>query len=198
MPGEQVVNLPNGLTVFRIMILPLLAHFITRDERLWAVSTLTIAGLSDVVDGWYARRFKQESAFGKLLDPVADKIVLCVAVLFLVARNDGILNPWLGTLLLAREFFITGLRAIAAAAGIVIAASQMGKMKTLFQMFGLGCVIVGDAWHPFADGSAVPGRLLGSILLWISVVLSYWSMTRYLGLVYAKMKESAENPAVSR
>lgn len=174
------------------MVLPLLAMFITRDERFWAVTTLTVAGLSDVVDGWYARRFKQESAFGKLLDPVADKIVLCVAVLFLVARNDGILNPWLGTLLLAREFFITGLRAIAASAGIVIAASQMGKMKTLFQMIGLGCVIVGDAWRPFADGTPVPGRLLGSILLWVSVVLSYWSMSKYLALVYAKMKESGD------
>ena len=167
--------------------MPLLAILIVRDERFWATMTLSIAAFSDIIDGWYARKYRQESAFGKLMDPVADKILLCVAVLFLVARPDDRLSPWLGTLLLTREFLITGLRAIAASSGMVLGAGQIGKMKTLLQMFGLGAVIVGDTWIIKAGWNPVPGRVMGLTLLWMSMVLSYWSMVRYLIIVYRQL-----------
>lgn len=184
MSQKQLVNLPNALTTFRIVVLPLLAILIYRDERFWATVTLFFAAMSDIFDGWYARRYRQESAFGKLMDPVADKVLLCVATLFLVARTGDRLSPWLGTLLLAREFLITGLRAFAASSGFVLGAGQIGKMKTTLQMFGLGSIIVGNTWIPVETWGPIPGRAMGLTLLWGSVVLSYWSMVKYLFIVY--------------
>lgn len=169
--------------------MPLLAILIIKDERFWATVILAVAGFSDIIDGWYARKYRQESAFGKLMDPVADKILLCVAILFLVARPGDRLSPWLGTLLLAREFLITGLRAIAASAGMVLGAGQIGKMKTTFQMVGLGAVIVGNTWFPLEGHGPVPGRAMGLSLLWVSVVLSYWSMVKYLFQVYKTLNK---------
>lgn len=192
MSGKQVVNLPNGLTAFRILVLPLLAILIMKDERFFSVVVLAVAGISDVLDGWYARKYRQESVFGKLMDPVADKILLCVAVLFLVAREPDRLGPTLGTLLLAREFLITGLRAMAAGSGIVLGADKMGKIKTFFQMVGLGSTIVGDTWIVQPGWDPVPGRLMGLTLLWIAVVLSYWSMVRYLVVVYRELKAKSD------
>lgn len=184
MSAKPVLNLPNGLTVFRIVVLPLLAILIVKDHRLWATIVIAIAGLSDILDGWYARHYRLESSFGKLMDPVADKILLCVTVLFLVARAHEGMSAWLGTLLLAREFLITGLRALAASAGLVIGAKGMGKAKMLFQFVGLGAVVLGDAGPAF-----LPVYQIGLGLLWISVVLSYWSMVMYLRLVYRQLPE---------
>jgi CDP-diacylglycerol--glycerol-3-phosphate 3-phosphatidyltransferase len=164
--------------------MPLLAILIFMNFRGPAIWVLIIAGLTDVVDGWYARKYQQETPFGKLMDPVADKVMLLVLIVFLVARSSEPLNPWVGTLLLAREFLVTGLRAMAASYGLVLGAGGMGKTKALLQNIGLGCAIGGDTTLP-----PIPGELLGQILLWSSVVLSYWSMADYVKTVYQKLKD---------
>jgi CDP-diacylglycerol--glycerol-3-phosphate 3-phosphatidyltransferase len=180
---RRLITLPNCLTVFRIAVLPLLAIAIAMNEGVWACIILVIAGLSDIADGWIARKYQQETAVGKLLDPVADKVLLCVAVIFLVARNDAHhLSPTLGTLLLAREFLVTGLRALAATEGMVIAAGQTGKLKTFTQFIGLGCIMVGG--HP----GHFPAHTVGVFSLWISVVLSYGSMVEYIRAAYRELK----------
>lgn len=192
MTRKRLVNLPNALTLSRIVVLPLLAILIVKDERWLATLVLAFAGFSDILDGWYARHYRQESALGKLMDPVADKILLCVVVVFLVARGNERMSPTLGTLLLAREFLITGLRAFAASAGLVFGAGRMGKTKAFFQMIGMGSLIVGNTWKPIESLGIIPGYEMGLVLLWISVGLSYWSMVRYMIMVGKELRTKIE------
>jgi CDP-diacylglycerol--glycerol-3-phosphate 3-phosphatidyltransferase len=178
----RLINLPNILSSLRICVLPLLAFLILKQEGIAACAVLIFAGLSDFFDGYLARQMKQETAIGKLLDPVADKILLCVAVVFLVHERLPTFGPTLATLLLAREFLITGLRAMAAAEGLVIAAGQAGKIKTFFQFLGLGFLLVALEEKNFYFAE------IGAGLLWFSVVISYYSMVQYIIQTYHELK----------
>jgi CDP-diacylglycerol--glycerol-3-phosphate 3-phosphatidyltransferase len=180
--NRRLFNVPNLLTVTRIAILPLLAFLISEGQGLWACVILVVAGLTDIADGWYARKFKQETPIGKLLDPVADKVLLCVALIFLVGRNSNPLSPSLATLLLAREFLVTGLRAMAAAEGLVIGAGGTGKLKTFAQFVGLGALML--EFDPFG----LPSHVIGIVALWISIFLSYLSMLQYMQLAFLELK----------
>ena len=179
---KRVLNVPNVLTLMRICVVPLLALLIARGHGISACLVLILAGITDILDGWIARKYQLETAVGKLLDPVADKIFLCVAVVFLVARPELPLGPVLATLILAREFLITGLRAMMAAEGIVMPAGQTGKIKTVTQMVGLGALML------MIDPFGLPSRLIGLTSLWISVVLSYASMLEYIMAAYRELK----------
>lgn len=163
--------------------MPLLAMFLMQDNRLGALLVLAVAALTDFLDGYLARKNKSESKFGKLMDPVADKIMLCVTLFFLVADPVRLLSPWLASLLVAREFLITGLRAVASSMGVVIAAGQMGKLKTALQFLGLGAIIYYDSigfFHTLGVGYA---------MLWAATVLSYWSMWTYVRNAYSALSE---------
>src|SRR3954470_10763882 len=144
-------NLPNLLTMLRIVLIPVLAVLLAFDseqppfDQDWmfrfspgrvAAFVLTIMGITDLLDGWLARRWKIESLIGKFLDPLADKLVLMVGLIMLQELER--VSAWLVIVLLSREFLITGLRAIAVGEGLVIAAGQGGKFKLIFQMVGLG------------------------------------------------------------
>jgi CDP-diacylglycerol--glycerol-3-phosphate 3-phosphatidyltransferase len=191
----KVLTLPNALTGLRLLVLPLLAILIQLKMGWAACGILILAGVTDVLDGWIARRYKQESNVGKLMDPVADKVFLCVAVIFLMGRleypdainPDPVIDPWLATLLLSREFLVGGLRALASTVGVVIAANWIGKIKTLFQFVGLGFIMVGG--RPFWD---LPTFDIGNFLLWISVILSYWSVSVYAIRVYVEFRNRKE------
>jgi len=181
--ARRLVNLPNALSMARIVVMPLLAIFIEKQMGLAALSVLIAAGITDWLDGWLARKMKLETAFGKLLDPVADKIFLCVAVIYLMHHPEAKLGPGLATLLLAREFLVTGLRAMAASEGLVIAAGQTGKIKTVAQFIGLGALMVTQ------ELAVVQAFWVGHICLWLSVVLSYISMFEYIYKVYVGLKD---------
>ena len=178
----RLVNLPNVLTTSRIVVLPLMAWLIAAGHGSLACGVLVLAGLTDVFDGWAARHYKQETAIGKLLDPVADKVLLCVAVLFILAREDRSLSPTLATLLLTREFLVTGLRAMAATEGLVISAGSTGKLKAVGQYIGLGALMIGPNEYGF------PALQIGLWTLWFSVVLSYVSMYEYIRTAYRELK----------
>lgn len=181
--AKRLINLPNILSLARIVVMPLLAIFIKQHMGWAALAVLIAAGVTDIFDGWLARRMQQETAFGMLLDPVADKIFLCVAVLFLMANTESGLGPTLATLLLTREFLVTGLRAMAASEGLVVAAGQTGKIKTFGQFVGLGFLMV------TREATFVDARTVGLTALWISVVLSYLSMFQYIYKVYIGLKD---------
>lgn len=163
--------------------MPLLGMFLEQDNRLGSLLILAIAAFTDFLDGYLARRNKEESKFGKLMDPVADKIMLCVVLFFLVADPVRQLSPWLASLLVGREFLITGLRAVASSMGMVIAAGQMGKLKTALQFLGLGFVIY------FHDLGPLPIHNLGYVMLWVAVILSYWSMGTYVKNAYRALAD---------
>lgn len=190
----RLLTFPNGLTALRLALMPLLAILIQTGHGVWGVTVLIIAALTDLFDGYFARRFRQESDVGRLMDPVADKIFLGVVIIFLLARApypnivtpDPTLSPWLAVLLLSREFLVTGLRAMAASVGMIIAASQMGKIKAVLQFVGLGAIVLGGYIFEISLFS------VGEICLWVSVVLSYWSMVSYSYRVYLAFKAKGQ------
>ncbi|NBX77684.1 MAG: CDP-diacylglycerol--glycerol-3-phosphate 3-phosphatidyltransferase [Proteobacteria bacterium] len=185
--SKSVLNLPNLLTLFRLLLVPVMAVFLEYDgdqppfEKDWmfryspgrmASLVVAIAGITDLLDGYIARKWKIESLFGKFLDPVVDKVFLLVGLILLMKLDR--VNPYLVIILLSREFLITALRAVAMGEGIVIAAGQSGKFKTIFQMAGLGFLM----WYGNVFGySAVK---IGSAILWVALFLSLYSGYYYL------------------
>ena len=180
-------NLPNLLTLFRLFLVPLLALLLEYDgdqppfEKDWmfryspgrvAALVVAIAGVTDLLDGYLARKWKIESLFGKFLDPVVDKVFLLVGLVLLMKL--GRVNPYLVILLLSREFLITALRAVAMGEGIVIAAGHSGKFKLIFQMVGLGFLM----WYGNVFG--FPAVKIGTAILYGALFLSLYSGYYYL------------------
>jgi CDP-diacylglycerol--glycerol-3-phosphate 3-phosphatidyltransferase len=138
------VNLPNAITVSRLFLTAAFILFVAREStwgHLTALILFIIAAASDFLDGWLARRMNLVTPLGKLLDPLADKILVCSAFVFLTAK--GLCPVWITALIIGREFLVTGLRQIAIEAGQVLAADKLGKWKTGFQLTYL---ISGMVW----------------------------------------------------
>ena len=138
-------NLPNLLTIFRILLVPVLVVVLLSEvfESDWpAAAVFVIASLTDVADGYLARRNDQVSTFGKLWDPLADKLLVTAALISLV--DLGRLEAWVAMVIVSREFAVTGLRQVAVEQGHVIAASPAGKVKTLLQVAMVLVLIVVD------------------------------------------------------
>jgi CDP-diacylglycerol--glycerol-3-phosphate 3-phosphatidyltransferase len=129
------LNLPNVLTVLRILLVPVLVAALlsaTASGDLLAAVVFVVASLTDALDGWIARRRKSESTFGKLMDPLADKLLVVAALVSLVSLDR--LSAWVAMVIIAREFAVTGLRQLAMEEGHVIPASMWGKVKTVTQI----------------------------------------------------------------
>lgn len=164
------MNLPNRLTLLRVALIPVFVLFVMLEGAVWqylAALVFALASLTDWVDGWYARKHGLITDFGKLMDPMADKLLVMAALVALVAQARV---SWLAVMvILGREFVISSIRLVAASRGVVIAADQLGKYKTTAQMAGILLLVLGG-W------AALPGE----ILIWISVALSIWSCVEYI------------------
>jgi CDP-diacylglycerol--glycerol-3-phosphate 3-phosphatidyltransferase len=168
------MNLPNRLTILRVILIPAFVALLAFETPLMqalAALAFVIASLTDLMDGWYARRHGQETDFGKLMDPMADKLLVMSALILLVAQGRA---PWLAAMvILAREFVISGIRLVAAAKGRVIAADKLGKYKTALQMLAITMLVLGPALGLWcAQG--------GELLLWASMALSVVSCVQYI------------------
>ncbi|MDE3178340.1 MAG: CDP-diacylglycerol--glycerol-3-phosphate 3-phosphatidyltransferase, partial [Acidobacteriota bacterium] len=129
------MSLPNSLTLLRIFFVPLLvALLLTKGPNmdLWAVAVFILAAITDLLDGYFARRTGQVSRLGILLDPIADKLLTSAAFISLVELH--LIPAWIVVIIIGREFAVSGLRAIASAEGVVIAASELGKTKMVFEV----------------------------------------------------------------
>ena len=179
---KEFWNVPNLLTFGRILIIPLfiyLAYQANPAASLEAGALFAIAAITDVVDGWLARRMGLVTVIGKFLDPLADKLIVLAAMVMLVRL--GRFPAWVAILLLSREFVVTGLRQIAASEGMVIAAGQEGKWKTALQLVGIVALLVHYqhevdllVWQGPVNFNAV-----GQVLTYLSVVFSLWSAGVY-------------------
>jgi CDP-diacylglycerol---glycerol-3-phosphate 3-phosphatidyltransferase len=151
------VNLPNAITVSRLFLTAGFIIFVAW-ESTWghftALILFIIAAASDFVDGWLARKMNLVTPLGKLLDPLADKILVCSAFVFLTAQ--GLCPVWITALIIGREFLVTGLRQIAIEAGQVLAADNLGKWKTTFQLTYL---ISGMIWLTLETMENIPAPL---------------------------------------
>ena len=168
------MNLPNALTVSRIFLIPvLLAVLLTRNlvpgKELWASAILLIAGATDSLDGYFARRRDQVTTLGMLLDPVADKMLISAAFISLVEL--GAVQAWMAVVIIGREFAVAGLRNIASTQGFTIQASELGKAKMVTQIIAVILILLG-----LRDERI---RLLGTVSLWLVVILAIASAVGY-------------------
>jgi CDP-diacylglycerol--glycerol-3-phosphate 3-phosphatidyltransferase len=174
-PSLRFVNAPNLLTLFRIFSVPLIAAFLFLRTPFWDVVAgicFAVSSITDYLDGYLARTQKQETIYGKLLDPLADKFLVITSLIAL--QSLGRVHPIIVILLVCREMAITSLRALASAEGIIIAASTTAKWKTAIQMVALPIMMADNAlW-------GIPLLLPGQILLSVSVAVSIFSLVSYL------------------
>lgn len=169
------MNLPNKLTILRIALVPvfvviMLADFFGAANGWVAMGVFIIASLTDFLDGRIARKYNLVTNFGKFMDPVADKLLVCSALVCLVGL--GRIESWIVIIIIGRELVIDGFRLVASDQGVVIAASYWGKVKTVFQIF-MTCFLIADVDHPFFV-------ITSRVLVWISLVLTIVSLTDYL------------------
>ena len=139
-----MLNLPNALTLLRIFLVPLLVVvLLTRmpAKEYLALAVFLVAALTDLLDGWIARKFKKVTRLGMLLDPIADKILVSAALISLVDLQEA--DAWAVCIIVGREFAVSGMRAIAAGEQITIAASSLGKWKMAAQVVGISLMILG-------------------------------------------------------
>lgn len=173
--GLQFDTLPNRLSALRILLVPFVVFFLTKDDPLWgflAALFFGIAGVTDYFDGYYARLQKATTVVGKLLDPLADKFLVVSSLIMLMEL--GRIHYSIVILLVCRELAITGLRAIAATEGIVIAASNLGKWKTGTQMASIPMLMLHETYV------GIPMQTVGTWFAWASLVISLWSAKEYI------------------
>ena len=168
------MNLPNKLTVLRIIMAPFFVFFMLTDAggaaNKWiALVIFCVASLTDMLDGKIARARGLVTNFGKFMDPLADKLLVCSAMICLIPL--GKLTAWFVIVIIAREFIISGFRLVASDNGIVIAASYWGKFKTVSQMF-MVIVMIMDLGGVF--------DVIGTVLMWAALILTIVSLIDYI------------------
>lgn len=178
------MNLPNTVTFGRIFLVPLfLLALLTRLPLggLIAAGIFTIAAVTDSLDGYLARRQKAVTRLGQFLDPLADKLLISAALIALVELRQ--ISSWVALVIISREMAVTGLRAIAAAEGVVIAAGPWGKAKTVTQIiFVLASILSGSL--PAGFWLQRLAALLFAPALWLAMALTVWSMVDYFWAYY--------------
>lgn len=169
------MNLPNKLTILRVLMIPVFLVFLLTDwggsAGKWiALAIFILASFTDLLDGYLARKHNLVTNFGKFMDPLADKLLVCSAMICFVEL--GSLPSWMVIVIISREFIISGVRLVASDDGVVIAASYWGKFKTTFQML-MVCLLIAD----------FPGMLfqaINQIIIWIALILTVISLIDYI------------------
>jgi CDP-diacylglycerol---glycerol-3-phosphate 3-phosphatidyltransferase len=193
--AQDAVNLPNLLTFARILMIPLCLWFLDQDTPragFWAAIIFTLAAITDLLDGYLARKLNVVSVLGKLIDPLADKLIVMASLVWMVPM--GRMPAWAVIVLLAREFSVTALRSVAASGGVIISAGQEGKTKTALQMIGIIALLVGYPYHlsyAGVDLGVVDCIHVGRVLVYLSLVFSVASAAQYIGL-FAQAVEAKE------
>lgn len=199
-----MLSVPNLITISRILLVPVfaVAFALPGDSaRLTAFVVFCIAGASDALDGLAARKLNQSSSFGRMLDPIADKILVGVALMMLVAEgsvHQFLLVPGLGGLLklvpalviLAREILVSGLREFLAGLSVSVPVTSIAKAKTTIQLIAIGAMILG----PIADRSVPGAEAFAYIALWVAAALTVYTGFVYFraGVSYLSQERSGE------
>jgi len=186
------MNFPNALTILRIFFVPLLVAVLVEENvtlrvggwvitNEWlALAIFLAAAATDLLDGYLARRWRQETTIGTLLDPIADKLLISAALISLV--QVSVLPGWMAILIIGREFAVSGLRSIASAEGYTIKASDLGKTKMVSQVIAVSCVMVSRRHQEL--------RMPGQVLMWGVVFFSVVSAMSYFGKFWHRVDES--------
>ena len=174
------LNLPNALTLLRILLVPVVVVALldeTPNGDAIAAGVFALAALTDGLDGYIARRRQEVTTFGKLMDPLADKLLIVAALVSLVSL--GRLAAWVAMVIIARELAVTGLRAVAVERGVVISASWLGKLKTLLQVIAIFALILVD-----------PTPVWAEVLLYVDVAVTVISGADYFFGMRKRIEQS--------
>ncbi len=171
------MNLPNKLTVLRVIMIPFFVFFLLTDyagiaSRYIALALFCIASFTDFLDGYLARKHNLVTNFGKFMDPLADKLLVCSAMICLTAIQGDDLPVWIVLIIIAREFIISGFRLVASDNGIVIAASYWGKFKTVSHMAMIILLLLNIQNPIFV--------VVTQVVVWIALVLTIISLVDYV------------------
>ena len=183
------MNTPNKLTLSRIIIAPVFMYCLIQEGfyvRLFALVLFIVAALTDLADGYYARKYGIITGFGKFMDPLADKILVSSALIAFIALR--LVSPLPVMLIIGREFSITGLRLLAAYRGVVISPSWWAKVKTVMQLVVVGVILayinVRNIWehigNPPAEALQLNYQIHFDILVWITAVITVWTGVDYI------------------
>lgn len=213
-PGPSRLNPANLLTLFRILTVPVVGLLlfaqpgeeIPPDRSFWAFALFVVASVTDLFDGWVARRYQMVTALGKLLDPLADKLLVCSAMIMLIPPQR--VPAWVVAIIVAREIGVTALRGVATTEGLVIAASPLGKAKSLLLTIGVAALtlhypvplvdgLLGPAlsgWGEWLGRTGLPAgnftQLFGTVFLLAGLVLTTWSgvdyFLRFVGEIFKR------------
>lgn len=195
------MNLPNKLTVLRMIMVPFFVYFLLETtetgrgvEYKWiALAIFIVASLTDLLDGKIARKYNMVTNFGKFMDPLADKLLVCSALIGLTWH--GIVPAWMTIIIISREFIISGFRLVASDSGVVIAASWWGKIKTVSQMLMICVTLVvlnGEGFYGNAMGPVFYTAIdwIAIALMWVSTILTVVSLVDYILKNKNVMKEA--------
>lgn len=171
---RRIINLPNTITIVRLCIIPILFCLLLSPDQTWSlvIAILFIAAaLTDLLDGYVARRYEIVTTMGKFLDPIADKLVINTAMVVMIPT--GRIVAWVVAIIIIRDFFVDGVRSIAQSEGVIIQASYLGKQKTLCQVFAVSALMI---HYPILGADA---HTVGTVLIFIALVLSVYSGLDY-------------------
>ncbi len=181
----KLMNLPNILTLARIAAVPIIVVLLLFESKancFWAAAVFGLASLTDWLDGYLARKWEIVTVLGKFLDPLADKLIVMAAMIMLIPLDR--VPAWAVFVIMAREMLVTGLRSIASSEGIVIAASSLGKYKTIFQMVALSALLLHYKYYWFFgiefDFLYPSFHNVGIFFFYIALFLTIWSGGDYL------------------
>ena len=177
------MNLPNKITLFRVFLIPVFVILLMLEKYLpyynfIALAVFAAASFTDFLDGHIARKYNLVTTFGKFMDPLADKILVCTALIVLIEL--GRIPSWIVVIIVAREFIISGFRLIACDKGVVLAAGYLGKIKTFSQMF-MCCFMLftaDPAYNKYLFFKIID--VIGKIFMWFALVMTVVSLVDYL------------------
>jgi CDP-diacylglycerol--glycerol-3-phosphate 3-phosphatidyltransferase len=171
---REIINLPNAITLLRIGVIPVLFFLLTSPGEFWSFVVALIficAAVTDLLDGYIARKYQIVTTMGKFLDPVADKIIVNTAMILMIPI--GRIPAWIVAIIIIRDFVVDGMRSIASSEGVVIDASGLGKQKTLCQIIAVSALMI---YYPILGLNAYA---VGTFILYIALILTLYSAADY-------------------
>ncbi len=162
------MNLPNKLTMLRMVLVPVVMALILGGHGIAAFILFAVASITDFLDGYIARKYNLVSSFGKIMDPLADKLLTFGALICFV--QTGLISVWAPMIIISREFFVTCMRVVAAASGKVIAASWWGKIKTNVQMFAIMFAILFSSTLTTASAAVLWVAAIFTVVSWVAYI----------------------------
>jgi CDP-diacylglycerol--glycerol-3-phosphate 3-phosphatidyltransferase len=196
------MNLPNSITMSRIVMIPLLLWILTPHfpwhaygaQEITASVLFVLASITDGLDGYLARKRKQITTMGMLLDPLADKIMVAGAFVALVAYNPDVVRVWIVVVIIGREFLISGLRSIASSEGFTIEASDLGKLKTVTQIVSVVSALLAHHWYQWQFGFLiVPVKWIAVAALYFTLLVSIISAIDYFVGFWKKIDHASKD-----